>query len=427
MIIWGGNGILLVLFWIIGFIIGSILGVMATMAVGGAAGSMLCAGAMLWCPVGMGWLYALTLGKTKVEQLIDPTTRTPVLLKKSHSLFFIPVFGWCVLATIASAVLMVKEIVSPSLTKMHEPAEASNSLHDAETWITSSKGVEVGGGNTPEATKLAIAFSDLVTEYRSKTIEPGSKSFVSLSGGRFLTWCQASPHGVAFVVHVPLFRKFSDGAKQTMCEGAWVAAQVAVSHLSPPPKLIAVGVRGAFLYESVMVGEPHGDIATNPKAGLSESLKDPAALHPFFQLFEAEPSPETQEFKAAQGPPTQSIVTEPPAASATEKPSASAPAPNNPAPTPTPTPPPPAASPPPPSSGLPTSATGPATPFPTAMREWKASDGRVLKASLVKPPDAVSGAAEFKREDGQVFTIPVDRFSVEDQAFIRSLNEAIVK
>src|SRR4051812_44505071 len=85
MIIWGGHGVLIPIFGIIGMLGGGFL----AGAIGGAVtkgdtnamvgmssiGSGIGAAAMLW-------LYALTLGKTKDLRLLDPATGRPVILRK---------------------------------------------------------------------------------------------------------------------------------------------------------------------------------------------------------------------------------------------------------------------------------------------------------------------------------------------------------
>jgi hypothetical protein len=56
--------------------------------------------------------------------------------------------------------------------------------------------------------------------------------------------------------------------------------------------------------------------------------------------------------------------------------------------------------------------------------EWKSLDGRILKASLIRFTDAQGTSAEFKREDGQLFTIPLDRFAPESAAEMRKIHQS---
>lgn len=59
--------------------------------------------------------------------------------------------------------------------------------------------------------------------------------------------------------------------------------------------------------------------------------------------------------------------------------------------------------------------------LPTDMRNWKDNKGRVMTASLERFTTAKYDVAEFKRQDGQHFQVPLDRFSAEDQVFIGRL------
>lgn len=62
--------------------------------------------------------------------------------------------------------------------------------------------------------------------------------------------------------------------------------------------------------------------------------------------------------------------------------------------------------------------------LPTAQRDWKSTDGRSLRASLIGFVDGSGESGEFEREDGERFTIPVERFDAETQGELRALFEA---
>ncbi len=62
--------------------------------------------------------------------------------------------------------------------------------------------------------------------------------------------------------------------------------------------------------------------------------------------------------------------------------------------------------------------------LPTAQRDWKSTDGRVLRASLIGFVGGSGESGEFEREDGERFTIPVERFDAETQGELRALFEA---
>jgi hypothetical protein len=59
--------------------------------------------------------------------------------------------------------------------------------------------------------------------------------------------------------------------------------------------------------------------------------------------------------------------------------------------------------------------------LPIPERDWTSSDGRPLRASLQRflPGEPLTG--EFKRSDGSLFTVPVERFSTADKQTLREL------
>lgn len=179
---------------------------------------------------------------------------------------------------------------------------------------------------------------------------------------KFFTFCQASEYGTAFIVHVPELRKYNRAAKEAFARAVWSAAQSTVEFQKPTPAHLAVAVRGLLIYDNIMLGRPVPGLRSDPSAGIEREVSTHTgeSLHPFFDM-----------------------------------------------------------------SQLPTPVTSPVSPYttlPTSVREWKSSDGRVMRASLIRFSDDLGLAADFKREDGEVFNVPVGRFSEETQAELRALH-----
>ena len=148
-------------------------------------------------------------------------------------------------------------------------------------------------GNNAEAKLLAEEFSSTMKTMHSAFFErEGDAPKVSISGGEFVTFCQLSDEGCAFIVHVPEYRRHTDEAKESLAELAWiVAGSVAESHPEalPSQSTVAVGLRGAILYGAILIGEAGGETPAS-------SSTDDAKLLPFFEpeeeagLIEAESS-----------------------------------------------------------------------------------------------------------------------------------------
>lgn len=426
MLIWSGHGILIPLFGIAGAIVGGLIG--ATLGAAFApdnpqisSGLAMIAGA--WCSVLATLLYAKTIGKTVVTELLDPKTRRPVLIKKSHSFFFIPAVAWpfisgalALMTTFGGVVAMTS---SPS-----EYGGMSSALSAAESNIMTDRN-GVAYGNCSEAIELAREFGSELKAIREMTISESKSSGLSLSGGEFLTHCELSDAGVAFLVHVPKLRKFTDDAKDVLAMGAEYAAGNLARRLSPKPERVAVGIRGSLLYDRIIVGGVPAEESVELADSVTHDGSDKEVLNPFF---EGVPATVTYQLEAGDVESPATAVAHVETASAPEPPEEpSTPAPSVASESPQPDPEPKKEVSEAPASG----ANMPAEPkmaaaiaLPTEPRDWKSSDGRPLKAALVRFVDSEGTSAEFRREDGELFTIGVDRFSEEDQDFLRQAHQS---
>ncbi|MEI6537042.1 MAG: hypothetical protein WCN98_17000, partial [Verrucomicrobiaceae bacterium] len=75
------------------------------------------------------------------------------------------------------------------------------------------------------------------------------------------------------MVHVPELRKFTSEAKTTIAQLAWIVASAVSAEMNPQPARIAVGIRGAILYDRAWTGIPLKDIE-NPEATVQYRSRD---------------------------------------------------------------------------------------------------------------------------------------------------------
>ena len=174
---------------------------------------------------------------------------------------------------------------------------AKSALSAAQTKVmTDSNGT--AHGNTRRAKELAKEFSSTMKTMHSAFFErEGDAPTVSMSGGEFVTFCQLSDQGCAFIVHVPEYRKHTDDAKESLSELAWtVASSVAENHPTelPPESALAVGLRGAILYGSIMTG----------RAGAESPESDNGDEDVLVRYFTAREDPESTE-KLVEGDDTE--------------------------------------------------------------------------------------------------------------------------
>ncbi len=259
MIIWRGHGILILVFGIVG---GLLTGVAVAAAYAATRWDWLLrmvGPANVWGAAIAIWLYGRTIGKTVTKTYLDPTTQRYVDIKSSHTLFFIPPLAWAVLVAVMACVSTVKSFNRPpedfmSDSQLATAAPGKAAFKEANRLIDMDKG-KTAYGNTPDAEKLAADFSEAVMQGREMGVEKKKKkSVISLSHGKFLSYCRINPDSCVFMVHVPDLRNFTSEAKKFMVGLAWTVAREMVSDLRPLPQKLVVGVRGAFLYEEVVEG-----------------------------------------------------------------------------------------------------------------------------------------------------------------------------
>jgi len=289
MLIWKGRGILIPVFALIGFVAGTV--VTSRLYEDDLAGVML----SMWTAAAGVWVFALTLGKSSSQRVIDTTTGRHHLITRSHTFFFLPGSAWAIVATLVAVFASVggltldDERSSSSSFQLNVPPGGQQAFDSANSKITSST-AGIAHGNSPEAKLLAQAFSSTVKSLRDMSIERG-KSTVSLSGGDFLTYAHLTPTRCVFLVHVPQLRKFSKDAKETMAEIAWITAQQVASEISPRPHTLTVGIRGALIYDRALTGEVVNEPEEN-RDGVSQEVTGTAATKLLaFQFAPESPAP----------------------------------------------------------------------------------------------------------------------------------------
>ena len=142
-------------------------------------------------------------------------------------------------------------------------------------------------GNSDEAIKLAGEFSRNIHALREAYFTKRKKEpLFTLSDGEFLTYCRLDDESCVFLVHVPDLRKFTKDAKSDLADLAWATAQMVVrSNVELPPSRLAVGLRGALLYDTAMVGvlQPEHEQASDGIESRDSGTDCRKLLIPFFK------------------------------------------------------------------------------------------------------------------------------------------------
>ena len=123
-------------------------------------------------------------------------------------------------------------------------------------------------GNTEDAADLAGVLSKMLGEFEEQSFTGGGGG-ISVSGGKFLTYCHLSDDACVFLVHVPEYRKYEDDAKETLETTAAELALATVAALLPEGSDVGLGLRGLFKYDGVFTGKVGGQMT---RTGRKESL-----------------------------------------------------------------------------------------------------------------------------------------------------------
>lgn len=191
---------------------------------------------------------------------------------------------WLLLSVVWFVVAVAKGVTSGSNTsETRSPVVASAGFPAANKQININHGT-VAFGNSPQAVVIAQEFATIM---RPLSKENGKSSRFSATKNEFLTHCELRDDRCAIIVHVPELRKYSAADQEKIGHLAWATAQAALAKnagMKPGMKL-AVGLRGAFLYDRVLLGTQFTD-AKDKNLGLTETItssEPEKALHAFFQ------------------------------------------------------------------------------------------------------------------------------------------------
>ncbi len=268
MIIWSGWGVLTILFAVIGIVVGGIVGAVAGALAGGIVGGGAAAT--------LNFLVAKALGGGKV--MIDPATQQQVLIKKSNSLFFIPMMWFTPILAVGGILIGFAGMASGLNDKEMDKKFPGKAVYEkANDLIGSGRGGVTAQGNTPAAEKAATTFGSTFKAIQSVSFEGGSDKYASKA---FLTYCHQGKGGVTFICQVPGMRKYKDAeAKKALSEIAWHAANLASKEIPDldPDSTLTVGLRGLAIYGSIQQGKPgsEGPVESDDMEILYEAF-DPA-------------------------------------------------------------------------------------------------------------------------------------------------------
>lgn len=147
-------------------------------------------------------------------------------------------------------------------------------LRAAELMIATKQDLPPGRGNNPDAVRLANNYAEIMKRASDEAFTRSGKPIIQLSGGEYLTYCELHEDRCLFLVHVPSYRNFTDDAKETLVQIAWINAQLIVADELPADSRLGVGLRGTILYGDIIVGRspPNTEELTDGTSAEKEDL-----------------------------------------------------------------------------------------------------------------------------------------------------------
>lgn len=207
-------------------------------------------------------------------------------MKPKLALLWRVVFGLSILF----AAFVGFRIVQAALYLKNHPAQkapGAEALSQAAKQIVGSSG-GVAHGNTAEAQALAARLSRELKVIRETMFEGGKADSIDMqliTKGEFLVYCQLNDESCAFLVHVPEMRRYTDEAKQSIAELAYVSAVTVLdSARKAGVQKLAIATRGNILYDRVLIGDYRfqGKDPLNGARKAEEAGVMAPSLYPFF-------------------------------------------------------------------------------------------------------------------------------------------------
>ncbi len=377
-------------------------------------------------------LFSATSGRTKEEMRTHPASGETRAITITNHFLFLPPYAWTVVVaalSITSFVLIKPKAELEGESVPVASAEGGKALSNAELLIT-TKRRGFAHGNTNAAVVLAEGFSSAISKYRDEGIEESHRRTpITLTGGSFLTYCLLTEKRCIFLVHVPELNNFSKSAKSFISDAGWIAALQLLNERNLNPEIVGLGVRGMFLYEEARLGKSGPwenydnlvDRVVSDNSNCRDLLAhqfDLARSENHGPVYDAEGPPVTERpSKGGTNTSADQVMDFPSGEMGEEKKvdrsttahsaqvSSPAKAPQS-------------------ESRVP---AAPEAPSLFASRTWTSRDGKTMTAAFVRFATDTGDVGVFRRDDGQVFEVPVARLSDPDQALISNRQENQVK
>lgn len=234
-------------------------------------------------------VLAQKLGPARAAQIVAMRRRQPAV-KTSKALW------WVLGGAVALMAMLMFGLVVGLVWRDDRLRTEEAPLRAANRQIDMYRG-EIGFGNSPQAIAVARRFSSNIKRLRTDLFDGGKVDGFSMSHHEFLTYCELHDDKCALIVHVPELRRFTESAKTSLGELAWLTAQSTLEsqNAGKPGMQLVVALRGVTLYDRALLGvyQPGTD-STNLPAETIEGPYVDRRLVPWFRTIKATPATNSQ-------------------------------------------------------------------------------------------------------------------------------------
>lgn len=173
------------------------------------------------------------------------------------------------------------------------PQPGQSEFEAASSKIATSSAGARASGNTEAARSRAEKVAALMTALDRELFAGHDKDRVFTRTDEFMVHCQHGAEGVAFLIHVPQFKRYRDEVRETLVNAAWAAARTATRDLEEgAPLKLGVGLRGGLLFGATAVGVT----GSEPTITLGTTV----AVEPLYPYFIGPPPPQAEAAPALE-------------------------------------------------------------------------------------------------------------------------------
>lgn len=135
-------------------------------------------------------------------------------------------------------------------------------------------------GNSEAAKAMVKRFSENIGSMQKLMFSGGKENRkISLTGEKFLTYCQLNENSALFLVHVPQFKRYKGEVRDTLLDLAWTVSGLVLEEYKKDQKIdVAIGLKGSVIYGGSAIGER----GKTPKYENSFSI-DSDQFHKYFK------------------------------------------------------------------------------------------------------------------------------------------------